>query len=546
MSVPLAMTGLQSLAAFAAAVWVLVAAVAARHRAWKIEYHLASAVGIVLLVLYAAGVFASLPQPIEVIARISDTLGKWTYLLVGVLAFLETGAFVGLIAPGEATIVVGGVVAGQGDIDIRLLIGIVWGAAFLGDNVSFWLGHKLGREFMLRHGPRFKITEERLVQVEAYMAEYGGRTILIGRFVGLVRAVAPFIAGSSRMNYRSFLPYDVIGSGLWAATFCMLGYVFSNNIEAVIHWAERGAFVLGWIIAITVITVYLVRRFRKPEERAKLVTWLDAQEQIGRRGSVIRPLRRAWDGGVIPVARFFGPQLRFAWERLTPGQLGLEFTTVMAMLVTGGYTLYFYTVAAVQWPTDFTTRLNDAAFRVFDGIHTDWLNSLVELVTMLGAFPIVAAATLIAAAYCARHRRPAEVFVLIGSLAIVALLVSPMKEWIGLPRPPGSLVETMGFSYPSGHSAYAIGWITIAVTLQRIRGLMTRLALVSIAIGVATVVGLSRVYLRAHYLTDVIGGVALAVTVTSLFAATALLVLHVKGLRAVRRAEAAEAADIVD
>ena len=71
-----------------------------------------------------------------------------------------------------------------------------------------------------------KITAERLAQVEGYFAKHGGKTILIGRFIGLVRALAPFIAGSSKMPYRRFAPYSVIGTGLWAATFVLLGYFF--------------------------------------------------------------------------------------------------------------------------------------------------------------------------------------------------------------------------------------------------------------------------------------------------------------------------------
>lgn len=545
-SVPLAITGLQAVAAVAAVAWLLIGALAWYRGRLTLEQKLISLAAIVGLALFASGALASLPQPIDVIEKISSTLGKWTYLFVTVMAFLETGAFVGLVAPGEATVVIGGVVAGQGEIDIRLLIGLVWMAAFLGDSASFYLGHRLGRDFLVRHGPRVKITEQRLVQVERYMHDHGGKTILVGRFVGLVRALAPFIAGSSKMSYRAFVPYDVIGSGLWAATFCLLGYFFSNNLDAVIHWAERGALVFGWTIAVIVAVIYLVQRFRKAQERAKVSAWLDEQEQIGRRGLLIRPVRRTFSRVVMPVAHFFGPQLRFAWERFTPGRLGLEFTTVMAALMTGAYTLYFFTVAAVNWPTEFTTRLNNAAFRIASSIRTDWLDTLAEAITKLGAFPVAAVFTLIAAAYCLRRRRIAETLVLVLSLAIAGLLVSAMKEWVALPRPDGSLVNTLGLSYPSGHSAYAITYVSIAITLQRVRDIVVRMALVGAAIALAATIGLTRVYLRAHYLTDVIGGVALTVTITALLAAIALLVLHVRLLRAERATAPAAGADIVD
>jgi undecaprenyl-diphosphatase len=87
-------------------------------------------------------------------------------------------------------------VAGQGDISLPVILAITWACAFAGDSVSFMLGARLGRGFLVKHGRRFRISEERLKQVEGYFARYGGRTILIGRFIGLVRALAPFIAGS--------------------------------------------------------------------------------------------------------------------------------------------------------------------------------------------------------------------------------------------------------------------------------------------------------------------------------------------------------------
>jgi undecaprenyl-diphosphatase len=541
------MNGIQVTAAVAAVLWVPIAFVRLRRGKLNTEQKIISVVGIIGLALYAAGAFESLPEPVKVLEDISGALGKWTYVLVTALAFLETGAFIGLVAPGEAAVIVGGVVAGQGEIDIRLLIGLVWFAAFAGDSVSFYLGHRLGREFMVKHGPRFKITEPRLEQVEKYMQVHGGKTILVGRFIGLVRALAPFIAGSSKMPYRRFVPYDIIGSGLWATFFCLLGYVFSNNLEAVIQWAERGVLIFGWFVGTIVLIVYLVRRFRKPEERAKLEKWLDEMERDHPSLAIaLRPIRRAFDRIVFPVARFFGPQLRFAWERFTPGGLGLEFTTVMAVLITAAYTLYFFTIAALDWPTTFTTRINDAAFRIADSIRTDWLDSLAEAVTQLGAFPVAAGFTLIAAGYCVYRRRVPEAMVLVFSLFLALLLVTPMKAWTDVPRPTGSLVESEGMAFPSGHTAYAITYITIAVTLERVRDIVSRAALVIIAVALAATVGLTRVYLRAHYLSDVIGGAALTATITALLAALALLVLHVRKLReSSDEAETAPTTDIV-
>ena len=85
-----------------------------------------------------------------------------------------------------------------------------------------------------------KITHERLEQVEDYFDRHGGKTILIGRFIGLVRALAPFIAGSSGLAYRRFIPYSILGTGLWATVFCVLGYIFWRSFDRVAHYRGPG------------------------------------------------------------------------------------------------------------------------------------------------------------------------------------------------------------------------------------------------------------------------------------------------------------------
>ena len=235
----------------------------------RVSWHLKLA-GIVIcgaLIAYGSGAF-DLPNVEKELEEAGAKLGNWTYLIVGGLAFLETGAFVGLVAPGETAVIAGGVIAGQENIDIYVLLPLVWLCCIAGDTVSFWLGRKLGRGFMLEHGPKVKITEDRLRQVEEFFARRGGITILIGRFVGLIRALAPFVAGASKMPFRQFLPYDIVGCGLWASAFTLLGYFSWRNIDRAAQIASTGAFIIGLTVGIGV-GVWLARRFlRTKEQRA--------------------------------------------------------------------------------------------------------------------------------------------------------------------------------------------------------------------------------------------------------------------------------------
>src|SRR3954454_21101904 len=318
----------------AAAVLAVVVAVLAFRRRERLsgELRVVAVLAVVVLAVIASGVLSSLPSLEHIIKSLADTLGKWTYVLVGAMAFLETGAFVGFIAPGEFTVILGGVIAGEGTISIVPLIGIVWACAILGDSVSFLIGHRVGRQFMLKHGSKVRITEERFSQVEDYFDHHGGKTIVIGRFIGFVRPLAPFIAGSSRMTYGRFIPYSVVGTGLWGTTFCLLGYIFWRSFDKVSKIAGRATLGIGVLAAIGAGIWYVRRRLKDPAERERLERWVNRH----------RVPRWGWYWFVRPVSRVAWPQLRFLWQRLTPGGLGLELTTTIAVAVGAAYTFIFY------------------------------------------------------------------------------------------------------------------------------------------------------------------------------------------------------------
>src|SRR3954469_2420139 len=203
--------------------------------------------GAAMFAAVKAGVIAP-PDLAGALADLSDTLGPWTYLVVGALAFLETGAFVGLVAPGETAVVLGGVVAAQGGVDLGLMLAITWSAAATGDLASFALGRRLGRRFLVANGARIGVTAPRLERVEGFFGRHGGKAILIGRFIGLVRAVAPFLAGASAMRLRAFLPWSIVGTGLWATTFTLVGYAFHDSFEAAASNLTHGALALAVLV----------------------------------------------------------------------------------------------------------------------------------------------------------------------------------------------------------------------------------------------------------------------------------------------------------
>jgi membrane-associated protein len=204
----------------------------------------------------AAGLFALValwvvptPDLDEALTDLSDTLGTWTYALVGALAFLETGAFVGLVAPGETAVVLGGVVAARGGVDLAPMLMIVWLSAAAGDFASFMLGRKLGRRFLVTRGPRLGITAERLARVDSFFDKHGPKAILVGRFIGIIRAVAPFLAGSSGMRLRTFLPWSLLGTAAWATAFTVVGYAFEESFSSAADLLTHGLFAAAVVAA---------------------------------------------------------------------------------------------------------------------------------------------------------------------------------------------------------------------------------------------------------------------------------------------------------
>jgi undecaprenyl-diphosphatase len=463
-----------------------------------------------------------LPNFEKLLEDAGQALGTWTYLVVGLLAFAETGAFLGFIAPGETAVLVGGLVAGQGQISLVVLIAIVWGCAVAGDFTSFMLGRRLGRPWLLRHGERLKITEERLDQVEGFFARRGGATIMVGRFLGFVRPLLPFTAGASKMPLRRFAPYDVLAAGLWSTTFCVLGYVFWRSIHELTTYVSRGLFAFGTLVVLIAAIVGLVRLRRDAEAREKVAAWLD--ERADRRGwrTVVKLARPAWRVFGRPAAA----AADFVLERFTPGNLGLELTTLLALLAVGSFTVVLLG-EAVAAPG--TPRVDRWAFDIADRLSMDPLESLAKAFTALGSFAVMAVATLLTAGWALTRRRWIDALALVAGAVLAYALLHLLKAHYDRPRPPAPLVDTENSSYPSGHATYVVSLVACATVLLRGgAGWATRIAAVTVAAILVAVVAVTRVYLHAHYLTDVIGGVALGTAVYSFVGVLALFAGRVR------------------
>jgi membrane protein DedA with SNARE-associated domain len=193
---------------------------------------------------------------LDLVAR----LGAWSYLILFAAAALECAAFAGLLVPGESLVLASRFFAHQGILDLFPVMVAAATGAIVGDNIGYFLGSRLGREWLLRRGSRFGIRKRGLAKVERFFERQGPQAVFFGRFVGFARALVPFVAGASDMPYRKFVLYDALGAVLWTIGFVTLGYVLGASWQIAEKWIGRSGLILGVIAALVVLVIWIHRR----------------------------------------------------------------------------------------------------------------------------------------------------------------------------------------------------------------------------------------------------------------------------------------------
>ena len=155
-----------------------------------------------------------------------ERFGAFSYALLFLIIFMETGFVVTPFLPGDSLIFASGTLSALGHFDILTLYILLVIAAVLGDTVNYWIGHKIGPKIFEKDS-RF-IKKRHLEKTKSFYEKHGGKTIILARFVPIVRTFAPFVAGIGLMNYPKFLSFNFIGGFLWVSIFLFLGYFFGN------------------------------------------------------------------------------------------------------------------------------------------------------------------------------------------------------------------------------------------------------------------------------------------------------------------------------
>ena len=442
-----------------------------------------------------------------VIERILHLHGWVAYAIIFALPALEASVFLGFIFPGEIAVLLGGVLAFQGRISLAGAMIAAVAGAIIGDSVGYEVGKHFGTRLL--DGPlRRFVKREHRERATAFLRRHGGKAVFLGRFTAALRVLVPGMAGIAQIPYPSFLFYNALGGAIWGVAFTLIGYLAGNEYRRVQHVAGRaGALLLALIVTIALI-VFVARWIARNPERL-----------------------RAWWSRMMqrPVLRWFRAPLEFLGRRFQPGNaLGLELTggLVTVALLGIGFGRVVQDVSQRQNLFHLDQPLLNWLMRHTEGGVT----TAMKVVTIFGSTAFISIAAGLLAIWFLAKRWPARAFLIVTAPLGAFLLERIVKGSVDRPRPAvHALVHATGSSFPSAHATLAAAfYLVVALLLARAaRSWRLKVIVWTVAIVIVGAIGFSRLYLRVHWLTDVLGGFALG----SVWA-----IVVVSGLGALRRA----------
>ncbi len=418
-------------------------------------------------------------------------LGVFGYWLVLLIALAESLAFVGSVVPGATFVVLAGFLSAQGYLDLGDLIWFAAIGAILGDGISYWLGTK-GTRFFKEESRWLK--RAHLEKGEQFFKKHGGKGVFFGRFIGPLRPIIPFIAGISKMNKWQFFLWNVASAFLWAILHLLLGYFFGGALNVIEAWSTRTGIFIGAVV-VMVILIRLIVKYSRP-----FFTFLKSISISIKDAIVANPDIQKF---VRKHPTFFG----FLKKRLDTSKFsGLPLTLLLIAFV---YILSVF-VGTIQ---DVVTAepLVAADIRVANLLYVFRDAELIKVflwITLLAKWQMVVSFAIITSVLLWFWRKRSYILPFLVTINGSYLFYTLSKIIIHRPRPEIAYYLESGYSFPSGHATMAVALygFLIYILFWELKHWKTKANILFAGLTIILGVGLSRLYLGVHYLSDVWGG----------------------------------------
>jgi len=420
----------------------------------------------------------------KIIEFLLPHLNHWGYYVLLLMTFLETSAFLGLLVPGESFVVIAGLLASKGVLEIGDVIWVASLGAIMGDTVGYFIGNRFGEGFFLKYGKYFFFKKEYLNEAKGFFDKHGGKTVFIGRFIGWLRAFAPVVAGISKMHYHRFLFFNLAGGIAWAAIFSLLGYFVGNSWDIISRYLGRigiFAFMSG------VIVIYIYFLFTKKKRLIKeKISWIDRR--------LSSQLPETWD---------------FIKARFSAGSwYGLNLTMGIVLFVIAIFSFGEIIEDLIDKETLF--YLDFRIQELVEGIISPEITRFMVDMTNLGGVYLTVITAGVVTLYLLYRKNWWELFTLFLVAGVGEIILILLKLFFQRPRPMPQMVAAHGYSFPSNHafSAMIVYGFLIYIAWKSIKVGAVKFIISSISMLLIILIGISRIYLNVHWLTDVLGGYA--------------------------------------
>lgn len=420
-------------------------------------------------------------------------LGYWVAFFA---ALLETTLVIGLLLPGSTVLLLLGALSANGHLDFGTLLWFAIAGAALGDNLNYWLGLRYGSQWT-RNGAPF-LTRDHFEQTSRFFERHGAKSVFLGRFIPGVKEIAPFVAGTVGMRRRTFMLWNVLGAVGWGLQWVGGGYLFGQSLNLAQAWMSRAGLVLIAMLFVCVL-LWLLQRFVVREGYAILRLAVSLGRSIkmalGRNPHMRRLVRRH------PAA------IRFLAQRFDRSSFhGLPLTVLMLAFV---YVLALFAGTVEDVVTsDPIVALDHAAAQLIAAFRTPLVVASCLWITTLGEPPVVGAVLVMASLMALLTKRKYVIAGLLASSLGAASFSMLGKLTFQRPRPIEAVLLESSYSFPSGHATIAVAFYGFLGYLL-IRSATRWKNRANVFFATATLIlliGLSRIVLGVHYLSDVWAG----------------------------------------